>query len=147
MTAELHASLDWSGLEMLDFEECYQHLRDGAVGRLGFMDRGEPVILPINYAIDGHSVVFRTAPGSKLAQGVMQRPVCFEIDSWDLLDHTGWSVLLKGVADEVLGDDEIDHLESLPVRAWSRPDLRRSWVRIMAEEVTGRRIVATPVEE
>jgi nitroimidazol reductase NimA-like FMN-containing flavoprotein (pyridoxamine 5'-phosphate oxidase superfamily) len=141
MTAELHASLDWSGLEMIDLDECYRYLGSCPVGRLGFVDRGEPVILPVNYALDGKSVVFRTGPGSKLALGMMQRPVCLEIDSWDLLEHSGWSVLVKGVADEVIDDTQIDHLETLPLRPWSRPDLRRSWVRIMVEEVTGRKIV------
>ena len=36
--------------------------------------------------------------------------------------------------------DEIARLERLPVRPWSRPDLRDHWVRIMVEELTGRRI-------
>ena len=72
---------------------------------------------------------------------MMQRPVCFEVDHWDTMSHTGWSVLAKGVADEVLDAEEIAQLERLPVRPWSRPDLRDHWVRIMVEELTGRRVV------
>jgi hypothetical protein len=56
------------------------------------------------------------------------------------MTHSGWSVLAKGVADEVLDTAEIERLEQLPVRPWSRPDLRDHWVRIMVEELTGRRI-------
>jgi nitroimidazol reductase NimA-like FMN-containing flavoprotein (pyridoxamine 5'-phosphate oxidase superfamily) len=135
-----HANVDWSGLEILSAEDCRAHLAAGAVGRIGFVEEGGPVILPVNYTMDGHAIVFRTAAGSKLSMGMMQRPVCFEVDDWDTVSHTGWSVLAKGVADEVLDDAEIARLEQLPVRPWSRPDLRDHWVRIMVEELTGRRI-------
>ena len=33
MTHDLHESLDWSGLVVLDAEECYQRLRNEPVGR------------------------------------------------------------------------------------------------------------------
>ena len=131
---------DWSGLEILSNDECHELLGSGAVGRIGFVDAGSPVILPVNYTMDDAAVVFRTAQGSKLSSAMMQRPVCFEVDQWDAVGHTGWSVLAKGVADEVLDEDEISRLESLPVRPWSRPDLRDRWVRVMVEELTGRRI-------
>ena len=110
------------------------------MGRIGFVDAGSPVILPVNYTMDGPAVVFRTAQGSKLSASMMQRPVCFEVDDWDAQSHTGWSVLAKGVADEVLDDQELERLAALPVRPWSRPDLRDHWVRILVEELTGRRI-------
>lgn len=140
MTHELHASLDWSGLVILDEEECYAHLRREPVGRLGFVDRAEPIILPVNYAVDGRSIVFRTGQGSKLASALMAQPVCLEIDGWDGLAHTGWSVLVKGVAEAVDDEAVTAHLDELPVRPWSRPDLRCEWVRIMVEEVSGREI-------
>jgi nitroimidazol reductase NimA-like FMN-containing flavoprotein (pyridoxamine 5'-phosphate oxidase superfamily) len=133
--------VDWSGLEILSTDECQAHLRLAAVGRIGFVDAGSPVILPVNYTMDGPAIVFRTAAGSKLSVGMMQRPVCFEIDDWDTMGHTGWSVLAKGIADEVLAEDEVARLEQLPVRPWSRPDLRDHWVRVMVEELTGRRVV------
>jgi len=133
-------NLDWSGLVVLDIDECYAHLRDEPVGRLGLVDRGEPVILPVNYLVDGRSIVFRTARGSKLAAAAMRAPVCLEIDGWDGLEHSGWSVLVKGMADEVVDESECARLATLPTRPWSHPDLRTNWVRIMAEEVTGRRI-------
>lgn len=133
-------NVDWSGLEILSPEDCRSHLRRGAVGRVGFVEEGGPVILPVNYTMDGTAIVFRTAAGSKLSVGMMQRPVCFEVDDWDTMTHSGWSVLAKGVADEVLDTAEIERLERLPVRPWSRPDLRDHWIRIMVEELTGRRI-------
>lgn len=131
---------DWSGLEILSVVECRVHLAAVGVGRVGFVEEGGPVILPVNYTMDQNSVVFRTGVGSKLSTAMMQRPVCFEIDDWNTLTHTGWSVLAKGVADEVLDSDEIERLNRLPVQPWSRPDLRDHWVSIMIEELSGRRI-------
>jgi len=135
---------DWSGLELLSNDDCHTLLASTSVGRLGFVERGGPVILPVNFTMDGLAIVFRTGEGSKLSTAMMQRPVCFEIDEWDSFSHTGWSVLAKGTADEVLDDDEIGRLERLPVRPWSRPDLRSHWIRIMVEELTGRRVVPVP---
>jgi nitroimidazol reductase NimA-like FMN-containing flavoprotein (pyridoxamine 5'-phosphate oxidase superfamily) len=135
---------DWSGLELLSNDDCLALLSGASVGRLGFVERGGPVILPVNFTMDGRAIVFRTGEGSKLSTAMMQRPVCLEIDEWDSFSHTGWSVLAKGTADEVLDDDEIGRLEQLPVRPWSRPDLRSHWIRIMVEELTGRRVVPVP---
>lgn len=140
MNFPIDANLDWSGLVVMGLDECLDRLREEPVGRLGLVDHGEPVILPVNYALDGRSIVFRTAHGSKLAAAIMQAPVCFEVDGWDTMDHTGWSVLVKGIADEVLDDGEIARLSELPTRPWSHPDLRVNWVRIMSEEITGRRV-------
>jgi nitroimidazol reductase NimA-like FMN-containing flavoprotein (pyridoxamine 5'-phosphate oxidase superfamily) len=132
------SNVDWSGLQVLSVDDCRAHLTVGAVGRIGFVEEGGPVILPVNYTMDGHAVVFRTAAGSA-ALGMMQRP-CASSRRLGHADHTGWSVLAKGVADEVLDEEEIARLEQLPVRPWSRPDLRDHWIRIMVEELTGRRI-------
>ena len=139
-TSHGNSSQDWSGLEVLSTAECHELLSTTAVGRIGFVDAGSPLILPVNFTMDGAAVVFRSAPGSKLAAAMLQRPVAFEIDDWDPVNHTGWSVLATGVADLVDDADEVARLERLPVRPWSRPDLRDQWVRVMVEELTGRRI-------
>ncbi len=133
--------LDWSGLEVLSYDECRRLLSDESVGRVGFVQDGSPVILPVNYVLVGGTVVFRSGRGSKLESALMSRPVCVEIDSWDVMEHTGWSVLAKGIAEHVIDSDEIDKLEQLPVRPWTRPDVRHEWIRVMIEELSGRRIV------
>jgi uncharacterized protein len=139
------SAYDWSGLGIMDTEECLEHLRRSPVGRLGFIDHGEAVILPVNYALDGRSIVFRTGPGSKLSAAVMNNAVCLEIDGWIDLDHTGWSVLAKGMATMIEGEQELERLDALPVHPWSSPELRQEWVRIVIEELSGRRIVHRPV--
>ncbi len=132
--------LDWAGSEILGIDDCWRLVDTQAVGRIGLVDAGSPVILPVNIARDGSRIVFRTGPGSKLAAAMLQRPVCVEVDHWDPMQHTGWSVVAKGVADHVLDPDELDRLDRLPVRPWSNPDRRPEWVRVMVTELTGRRL-------
>ena len=133
-------SYDWSGLEVLSFDDCLERLSLASVGRIGFIDGGSPAILPVNFALTGLSIVFRAGYGSKLSSATALKKVCFEIDAWNSLDHTGWSVLAKGFAGEVVAEEEIEQLSRLPVRPWSHPELREIWVRIVIEELTGRRI-------
>lgn len=141
-TSDPNKNVDWSGLTILGPDECFELLNSTAVGRVGFIDQGGPVILPVNFAMDGRSPVFKTAEGSKLSVAMVQKPIALEIDDWDPSTHTGWSVLAKGVADLILDDDDIAGLDLLPIQPWTRPDLRHNWVRIMVEEMTGRRIDA-----
>ncbi len=130
------ANLDWSGLEILRDEECLRLLDAAPIGRLGFVDQGSPVILPVNFAVEGRSIAFRTAAGSKLSTALLERPVCLEVDGWDAVARSGWSVLAKGYA---MHHDDGGRTEA-SVRPWSRPELREHWVSIMVEELSGRRI-------
>lgn len=134
-------NLDWAGLEVIDVEEAWELLAAAPVGRLGFVDAGSPVILPVNFLVDGRSLVLRTATGSKLAAAMREQPVCIEVDSWDHTDRSGWSVLAKGIAEHVADRDDMDRLDTLGLHPWANPDIRSEWVRVMVEEVSGRRIV------
>jgi len=104
------------------------------------VEAGEPLILPVNFAVDGRSLVFRTGRGSKLAAAIMEQAVCLEVDAFDTLEHAGWSVLVRGIAEEVVDAAQIEHFDTLPVMPWSRPDLRSHWVRILPQEVSGREL-------
>jgi nitroimidazol reductase NimA-like FMN-containing flavoprotein (pyridoxamine 5'-phosphate oxidase superfamily) len=57
---------DHRGLRVLGFEDFLERLRTAPLGRLAFVNAGEPVMFPVNHAIDGVDVVFRTSWGSKL---------------------------------------------------------------------------------
>jgi nitroimidazol reductase NimA-like FMN-containing flavoprotein (pyridoxamine 5'-phosphate oxidase superfamily) len=83
--------LDHSGLGVLSNEECLRRLRAARVGRVAFVERGEPVILPVNHGLDGDAVVFLTAPGSKLVAADNELPVAFEVDGYDADRRAGWS--------------------------------------------------------
>lgn len=144
---ELHPlsgfNVDHAGMEILAMDECHRLLHDTLVARLAFVDRGEPVVFPIRYAMWGESVVFTAAPGSKLEAAIMSRPVAVEIDDWQTEEHTGWSVLVKGTAMTVSDPDEIEELDQLGVTPWVHPDTEARWVRVLPNEITGRRLPAT----
>lgn len=134
-------AVDHGGLEVLSLERCLELLHSVAVGRIAFLSAGGPVILPVNHAVEGRTVVFRTAVGSKLDAAVRAAVVAFEADDYDPAGRTGWSVLVRGVADVVLDRHEIERLEDLGLEAWADGIARDHWIRVRPDEISGRRIV------
>jgi len=132
-------SHDPEGLLRLDDEECWRFLDKHFIGRVAVVDHGLPMVFPVNYAVDGRSVVFRTAPGTKLAMATLGRDAVFEVDEVFGLFETGASVMLHGTLHEVTDRDEKARLLDLPLRTWA-PGNRDHVVRIHPGWVSGRRI-------
>jgi len=130
-------------LEHLSTDECWALLADTPVGRIGVLVDSAPEIYPVNHSVDGRSIVFRTDRGQKL-RGLGRSPsVCYEVDGYDAADSTGWSVLVKGRAREVVSaEEERNLLLGVDLRYWSVGPKPR-WIRIEPTEVTGRRIHRT----
>ena len=130
-------------IEYLSTQACWELLAATPVGRVGVLVDSAPEVYPVNYAVDGHSLVFRTDPGNKL-QGLGRSPsVCFQIDSIDLDQRTGWSVLVKGHAEEVLDAGELDRVAHIGLEYWML-GAKDCWVQILPVEVSGRRIHRGP---
>jgi CBS domain-containing protein/nitroimidazol reductase NimA-like FMN-containing flavoprotein (pyridoxamine 5'-phosphate oxidase superfamily) len=133
---------DRRGLVVLGFDECLRRLASAPVGRLAFFAAGSPVILPVNHAVDGTSIVFRTTWGSKLQAAGAAADAAFEVDNYATAAQTGWSVLVRGKTSLVYEAREIDRLEALGIRPWVSIDSEDGvWMRIRPEEITGREIV------
>lgn len=131
---------DRRGLEILSRSECERLLGLAEIGRVALISAGEPLILPVNYRFDEGIVVFRTATGEKLDAMVLRSPVAFQIDGWYPATRTGWSVLVRGSAEEVYNEQETAALEALGLVGWV-PDVQPTvWVRIRPHDITGRRI-------
>jgi uncharacterized protein len=131
---------DRAGLEILHLGDCFLLLNSVPVGRIGFVARGEVVILPVNFLVDGQDVVFRTGAGSKLSAIEVGQYVGFEADSYDAAAGTGWSVVVNGLADTVDSDEEAARLDKLGLSWWGGDAAGRVWVRIRPSSITGRRI-------
>jgi nitroimidazol reductase NimA-like FMN-containing flavoprotein (pyridoxamine 5'-phosphate oxidase superfamily) len=119
-----------TGIEIIDRSECLRLLADETFGRVGVLDGGHPLILPVNYALDGDQVVFRTGEGTKL--DAVRGPACFEIDAHDDRAHTGWSVVVRGRLEQATADQQ---------------DLAQPWavegehaLRIVPASIRGRRV-------
>ena len=127
-------------LEVLTREECFELLGTTAVGRLGLLVGGKPEILPVNYIVEGPAVVFRTSADSVLNQAALQ-VVAFEVDRIDEAAHTGWSVLVQGVAQDVSSAVDVtsERMRRLALITWA-PGARHRWFRIRVDTVTGRRL-------
>ena len=128
-------------VEELSLPECWDLLRREVVGRLAVAIANAPDIFPINYIVDDGSIVFRSAPGTKLAAAVLGRSVAFEIDGYDTVDTTSWSVVVNGAASRIERITDYIEADDLPLFPWHtapKPEI----VRIEAEIVTGRRFHA-----
>jgi nitroimidazol reductase NimA-like FMN-containing flavoprotein (pyridoxamine 5'-phosphate oxidase superfamily) len=126
-------------LETLTAAECFDLLSPGGVGRVAFTTADGPVVLPVNYAMAGRTVIFRTAPDTLLA-GYLDCLAGFEVDGLDEALSQGWSVLVTGRAVRVSSEAEVHHLERhAGVRPWAG-SARDVYVRIIPRKITGRRI-------
>lgn len=125
--------------EVIPRDECVALLGSQVLGRVAVADfNAPPLVVPVNYVLDGESVVFRTDYGSKFRLAVLaEAPVSFEIDGVDPGRRSGWSVLLQGMATE-LAEEEVDRLQLQPA-PWA-PGEKGHWVRITPQTLTGRRI-------
>ena len=129
-------------MEELDAAACLELLATTSVGRVGLVVDGRPVVLPVNYVVDGYSVVFRTAEGTVLNKVALQ-VVAFEADRVDEATATGWSVLVQGVAQDVSNaiDTTSERLRRLALVSWA-PGQRHRWLRVNADTITGRRLLS-----
>ncbi len=131
------------GIAVLSRAECLELLAAGYFGRIvvAAPDGSVPIVRPVNYVFDPRSqaVIFKTAAGSKLFALLRSSRAAFEIDHADAQTRTGWSVIVRGVAEEVRNPTEIRRLERLGVDKWAGSDGDR-WIRVRAGTVSGRRI-------
>ncbi len=130
-----------TGIEILDREQCVRLLATQSVGRVVVIDHGRPHIVPVNYALDGDAIVFRTAVGTKL-DAASRSEVAFEVDSLDPINHTGWSVVVHGWAQEVTAYDDpalLARVNDLVLEAWAEFD-KPYIVRVVGQTITGRRV-------
>jgi nitroimidazol reductase NimA-like FMN-containing flavoprotein (pyridoxamine 5'-phosphate oxidase superfamily) len=124
-------------LHALSPDECLGLLEPGGVGRVGFATTEGIIMLPVNFAVAGQAIVFRTAPDTLLAVHA-HGPMSFEVDRIDEALRDGWSVLVTGHAHEVSDEREISHLErSTGLEPWAS-GARDVWVRIAPAQVSGR---------
>lgn len=137
--------LDGNGLDVLTRAESMRLLESISIGRVGVSIGALPVVLPVNYAVVDGDIVIRTTAGTKLDAAVMNLVVAFEIDGFDPLDHSGWSVLVQGVAEEVTDPGELDRLRRIPLEPWT--GLEGRFVRINTQILAGRRLVPAGARE
>ena len=131
--------VDRNGLEILCATECERLLASSTFGRISVSQAALPVILPINYRLVDGRIVFRTAAGAKLEAATCGSVVAFEVDSMDPLTHSGWSVVVTGVAALVTDAEDLARLEAAAVPRWA-PFGENRFIALPLEMVSGRRL-------
>ena len=108
--------------KVLTEDECWANLAATEFGRMAYHLADEVHIAPVNYAVDGQMIIFRTAEGSKLLGVVMNEDVAFEIDHIDDDAELAWSVVARGKAHILEGEDarDADHLRLRPWVAYRK---------------------------
>lgn len=123
----------------LDEPTCWRLLARIGFGRVGFVHAGDVVVLPVNVAVIGQRVVFRTGEHTSLAAAGDGTTVAFEADHTDQVAESGWSVLVRGQLHTVTDAADTAALQESGLHPWA-PDSRDRWMTITPTKITGRMI-------
>ncbi len=123
----------------LDRAECLELLKRPGIGRVVLSVRCLPVALPVNFCVLDEDVVFATDEGSKLDAAIRGKVVSVEVDDIDRIYHTGWSVLVTGVAELLTDPQDLERARHAPLQPWA-PGPHQFLVRVPSSVVSGRRI-------
>ena len=127
---------------VLPADECRKLLATRQLGRIGLAGGPFPLILPVNYVLDGDAVVIRT-DSPKITAAADHTRVAFEVDDVDERTRSGWRVLVQALAEEVTGsrrEELVERLRKAGGTPWA-PGEHGHWIRLIPKVVTGRRIV------
>jgi nitroimidazol reductase NimA-like FMN-containing flavoprotein (pyridoxamine 5'-phosphate oxidase superfamily) len=130
------ASPTASGVRTLNEDACWELLRAESLGRLAVVAADGVDVFPVNYLVDRGTIVFRSAPGTKLIDLTDAPTVAFEVDGAD--HHHRWSVVVRGVARRLDADDEIEGSGVLALATLTATP-KFNYVRITPRVISGRR--------
>ncbi|MHC2998223.1 pyridoxamine 5'-phosphate oxidase family protein [Microbacterium sp. HJ5] len=122
-------------------DQCWERLRTQELGRLVTHVADVLDIFPVNYVVDGETLLFRTAQGSKLFELTVNDEVLFEVD--DHTDADAWSVIVRGRAHPLDTSDEVQRADGLGLKPWI-PTLKYTYVRVEATSLSGRAFERSP---
>ena len=127
-------------VQLIHDNECEELLRSHRWGRLAVQVHDHPEVFPLNYAMDGHRIVFRIDRGAKLASLRQNHMASFQIDEVDEEQRCGWSVMAVGPISEAIDAGDIERLEGLGLESWVTSESNH-WMQLSPHRLTGRRLV------
>ena len=123
-------------LDELPTDHCWALLRTATVGRISWTTSHGPEVVPVNIAVDDHTVYIRTHMLSAMVQRVDAERVAIQADRIDEATHTGWTVRARGRA-EVRYAASGDGPDPSP---WPE-GAKSATVVVAVDEIDGRRLV------
>ena len=123
--------------------DCYRLLGEHRVGRLGIIEHGYPIALPVSYLLMGANgerrIVIRTSPGATIAQHSGRASL--ELDHINEKEKSAWSVIARGTLHRLVEDETPPDPEPWLVEG------RHQWLALDIIAVSGRRFVGRPAGE
>jgi len=115
-------------------DEALRLLGSVGLGRIVFTENALPAIRPVNHILDSGDVIIRSHTGATLTSSV-NTVVAYEADAIDPDRHTGWSVIITGMARKVTDPDAIARYERL-LHPWADQNMDQV-LRVHPELITG----------
>ena len=82
--------------DALSERECWELLATASVGRLALSVRALPVILPVQYYLDGRRLAVCLGHRGLPERSLDETVIAFAADSIDPVTRSGWSVQVQG---------------------------------------------------
>jgi nitroimidazol reductase NimA-like FMN-containing flavoprotein (pyridoxamine 5'-phosphate oxidase superfamily) len=99
--------------------ESWRLLAGASLGRIVFTQHAMPAIRPVNHLVDDKTVIRShlgaAITGRAAGDGTV---VCYEADDIDPVRHTGWSVIVTGMARLVRDPAAVSRYQQL-LRPWA----------------------------
>jgi len=134
MTSNHEAGVRLAELPTFD---CWQLLETAEIARFAWNGPRGVAMVPVNYTVADGALWFRTSPYAEHAREAGGQWVAVEVDTLDPVDRSGWSVVVRGVAELVDPEDVPDVL--IDFRVWPE-GTRNLLVRVEPIEISGRRL-------
>lgn len=103
----------WTGFQAMTADECRRLLASTHIGRMALTVGALPVVLPVQYRLDGDRLLVRTPGHHDVGEGIDRQVVGFEADQLDLDHGVGWCVSVTGTVRTVDRADDVS-----PVHPW-----------------------------
>lgn len=94
-------------------------------------------MFPINYLVDGRTLLFRTAPGKKVSELVIAPYAAFIVQGHDADGY--WSVVIRGPVEMLTDQVEVIGSGALELASWVA-GAKRVFLRITPSTVEGRHV-------
>lgn len=127
-------------LEDLGGQECLARLGRAGIGRVAVSTGALPAIYTVFYAVRDTDLVLRVPPDCRLGRALRGSVVAFSVDEVDKVTGDGWSVLVQGLAEEVVDPWALGDLRALPLPSWSDRPANDTFIRISTENIKGIRL-------
>ncbi|MEY2418426.1 MAG: uncharacterized protein QOG90_1106 [Actinomycetota bacterium] len=126
-------------LEVLSRDECLRLLGKATVGRIALSRGALPAVVPVNFCVNDEQIFVRASPKNRLAATVDGQVVAFEVDDFDPMCDSGWTVTVTGLASALTNDAGREEVKLAPLTRWA-PLGHGHVVAITAELASGYRL-------